>query len=89
MIVSLSSISNTFSCHFLAHEDTGMMSTLFIGPPDWVFRWADHQSLFMGLMLGMAMASALTVMLLGRKTDAAEKAYQPVTMNEIKSKVLD
>jgi len=29
-----------FHCHFLAHEDTGMMSTLFIGEPDFTFsRW--------------------------------------------------
>ena len=77
------------SCHFLAHEDTGMMSTLFIGPPDWVFRWEEHQPMFIGLMIGMVIASALMVVVLGRKTDAAEKAYQPVTMNEIKSKAMD
>ena len=29
-------------CHLLAHEDTGMMATLFIGQKDWVFRLQEH-----------------------------------------------
>ena len=70
-----------------------MMSTLFIGPPDWVFRWEEHQSLFVGILVGMTLASLVTTLLLGRRKNntktAVEQAYQPVTMNEIKSKAMD
>jgi hypothetical protein len=76
------------SCHFLAHEDTGMMSTLFIGPPDWVFRWEEHQPLFIGLVMGMLLAGVLILVLMPRPK-SGEEAYQAVTMNEVKSKAMD
>ena len=50
-------------CHFLAHEDTGMMATLFIGPPDVLFHWKDHIPLLtgcgVGIVLGMACLAPL------------------------------
>jgi FtsP/CotA-like multicopper oxidase with cupredoxin domain len=52
-----------FHCHFLAHEDTGMMSTLFIGMPDQVFRWKDHSQLLMGVAIGVGVI--LLAMLIG------------------------
>jgi hypothetical protein len=51
-----------FHCHFLAHEDTGMMATLFIGPQDYVFRWKDHTQLFMGVGIGVGLLLSLVVL---------------------------
>ncbi|OEU08286.1 Cupredoxin [Fragilariopsis cylindrus CCMP1102] len=42
-----------FHCHFLAHEDTGMMATLFIGAPDIIFHWQDHIPLLIGGGIGI------------------------------------
>ena len=77
------------SCHFLAHEDTGMMSTLFIGPPDWVFRWEEHRPMFLGLAAGMLLAGILAMLLMPKGPKSGEEAYQAVAMNEIKSKAMD
>ncbi|KAG7347238.1 cupredoxin [Nitzschia inconspicua] len=83
-----------FHCHFLAHEDTGMMGTLFIGPPDEIFEWRDHIPLMIGIGIGILAGMAL--MLVGIKLFRAESEqsmkeyyYSVVTMNEIKSKTLD
>ncbi|GAX25200.1 hypothetical protein FisN_5Lh281 [Fistulifera solaris] len=73
-------------CHFLAHEDTGMMSTVFIGPQDFVFRWKDHQQAFVGLGIGFVVA-LLLVFVFPKKEQAP--AYEPVAMNQLKSKVMD
>jgi hypothetical protein len=78
------------SCHFLAHEDTGMMATLFIGPPDYVFRIEEHLPLILGLVAGMGL-SAILFLLVSKicKKSRVEKAYEPVVMNELKSKAID
>jgi FtsP/CotA-like multicopper oxidase with cupredoxin domain len=75
-----------FHCHFLAHEDTGMMSTLFIGPPDKVFDWREHLELL--LISGVTVLGSLVVFLTYRLA-CLSKAYEPVSMNELKSKVRD
>jgi FtsP/CotA-like multicopper oxidase with cupredoxin domain len=77
-----------FHCHFLAHEDTGMMSTLFIGPQDYVFRWEDHIQLLAGVATGVLLTS---ILLLGYFAVIQKKAkpYTPVAMNELKSKTVD
>ena len=75
-----------FHCHFLAHEDTGMMSTLFIGEPDYVFKWKDHVELLTGLGVGVLVSS---VLLLGYFELFRKKPYSPVAMNKLKSKVQD
>lgn len=77
-----------FHCHFLAHEDTGMMSVLFIGPQDFVFLWKDHQELFLGVGAGIVLA-AVALLLLRRQTGRKDDAYQAVAMNELKAKVVD
>lgn len=61
------------------------MSTLFIGPQDYVFYWEDHAQLLMGLGVGVALAS---VILLAFVT-TNKKPYTPVAMNELKSKAMD
>mmetsp|Transcript_2016 Transcript_2016/g.3774 ORF Transcript_2016/g.3774 Transcript_2016/m.3774 type:complete len:749 (-) Transcript_2016:701-2947(-) len=65
-------------CHFLAHEDTGMMSTLFIGSPDDVAaaspglgEWRDfprhvvrhHLPLLIGCGVGVLLGMALLALL--------------------------
>ena len=72
-------------CHFLAHEDTGMMSTLFIGNPDKIFHWRDHVQLLTGLIVGAGISSALLLWVFMRRA----KSYTPVSMNELKAKVQD
>ena len=74
-----------FHCHFLAHEDTGMMSTLFIGPPDYVFRLEEHFQLFVGLAVGMVIV-ALVGMIFTPKNN---NDYSAIVMNDLKSKVMD
>ena len=82
-----------FHCHFLAHEDTGMMSTLFIGPQDYVFRWNDHLPLIRGIAVGIIVASViLYIQCTVRKTfggTSTSANYEAVAMNELKSKALD
>jgi hypothetical protein len=82
-----------FHCHFLAHEDTGMMATLFIGPPDYVFHWMDHIQLIVGIIVGVIIAiSSITAYLFCRsESEKSMKEYYTsvVTMNELKSKTLD
>lgn len=53
-----------FHCHFLAHEDTGMMSTLFIGAPDKVFRWKDHTQLLLGVGIGISVFALVLILLI-------------------------
>lgn len=66
-------------CHFLAHEDTGMMSTLFIGSPDEITvspapgfgEWRDfhrhivrhHLPLLVGCGVGILLGMALLALL--------------------------
>ena len=75
-----------FHCHFLAHEDTGMMATLFIGPPDKIFHWKDHQQLLFGAGIGILVASAL---LLAYLVTRGGSNYEALAMNELKSKAMD
>ena len=79
------------SCHFLAHEDTGMMSTLFIGPQDWVFRLEELLPLLIGVAAGMVLAAILFWVVAGNQHVTGHKeVYAPVaTMNEMKVKVQD
>lgn len=65
-----------------------MMSTLFIGPQDWVFRWKDHEPLLIGLVVGMIVSGFAVYMFLDKRRRLGEP-YEAVVMNEIKSKVLD
>jgi FtsP/CotA-like multicopper oxidase with cupredoxin domain len=80
-----------FHCHFLAHEDTGMMSTLFIGPQDYIFHWRDHIPLLMGVAAGMALASIIILCTYFYYTRWGEPTlpYEAVAMNELKSKAVD
>ena len=72
-------------CHFLAHEDTGMMATLFIGPQDYVFHWQDHLQLLLGVCAGVLVSGLMVLAYLVTRKDT----YEPVAMNELKSKVND
>merc|ERR1712154_730436 len=83
-----------FHGHFLAHEDTGMMSTLFIGKQDYVFDWKEHQQLFLGAGIGMLLAGILVlihsrVVVESNKNNNKKKnhnkEYSPVALNELKS----
>ena len=79
-----------FHCHFLAHEDTGMMSTLFIGSPLVLFKWRDHLPLLLacgvGIVLGMAGLALAFLVFRDRKGD--DHYYSVVGMNEVKAKAL-
>ncbi|CAB9517969.1 Multicopper oxidase mco [Seminavis robusta] len=78
-----------FHCHFLAHEDTGMMSTLFIGPPDYVFRLEENLPLLIGVAVGMVFAGVIFVVM-GCRNGDQQTVYRPVaTMNELKVKAQD
>ncbi len=69
-----------------------MMSTLFIGPPDWVFRWEEHRPLVLGLILGMLVAGLAVYYVMSqkdRRTAGVEPYEAVVMMNEMKSKALD
>lgn len=76
-----------FHCHFLAHEDTGMMSVLFIGPQDFVFVWKDHEPLIIGITVGIVLAGIASVLL--RLAKKKVEPYEAVAMNEMKAKALD
>lgn len=80
-----------FHCHFLAHEDTGMMSTLFIGPPDFTFsRWKDENiDVVLGMSVGLAVL-VLGVLLCSIGSKKANQEYVAVSaMNDLKSKAVD
>ena len=64
--------------------DTGMMSTLFIGPQDYVFRWEDNMEWMIGLLVGFVISSVVLLVFRRSRLD-----YEPVTMNELKSKTMD
>jgi len=74
-------------CHFLAHEDTGMMATIFIGDEDLVFRWQDHRELLAGIACGALLAAIVLIAL--RSAREEKQPYERVVMNEIKSKAMD
>jgi hypothetical protein len=84
-----------FHCHFLAHEDTGMMSTLFIGDPHVLFKWKDHLPLLLGCGIGILVGMALAILacLIFRSKFDKEHYYSVVGMNEAKvravSKTMD
>lgn len=84
-----------FHCHFLAHEDTGMMSTLFIGSPDIIFHWQNHIPLLIGccigIILGITILSLFYIMCIRPESDETLKEYyySVVKMNELKSKTYD
>jgi hypothetical protein len=73
-------------CHFLAHEDTGMMATLFIGKKDWVFRPREHIQWIVGCTLGIAITS---IFVYAKRRHVQGESYSVVSMNELKSKVVD
>jgi hypothetical protein len=80
-----------FHCHFLAHEDTGMMATLFIGPPDFTFsRWKDENiDVVLVMSVGLAVL-VLGVLLCSIGTKKTNQEYVAVsTMNGLKSKAVD
>lgn len=80
-----------FHCHFLAHEDTGMMSTLFIGSPDFTFsRWKDENiDLVFAMSLGVAFV-VLGLLLCALGSRKTNPEYSPLsTMNDLKSKAVD
>jgi hypothetical protein len=67
-----------------------MMATLFIGPPDYVFRIEEHIPLIFGLVAGMGLSSLLLLLVNRiRNKGGVGKAYEPVAMNELKSKAID
>ena len=82
-------------CHFLAHEDTGMMATLFIGPPDYVFHWEDHWQLIVGLVIGALVGMALlwtSISYIKAEGDRSVRdyyQYSVVAMNDLKRKTFD
>jgi hypothetical protein len=82
-----------FHCHFLAHEDTGMMATLFIGPPDVLFKWQDHIPLLTGIAIGVVVVVLImgAISMLRSETEESMKVYyhSVSAMNTIKSKTLD
>ena len=71
-------------CHFLAHEDTGMMSTLFIGEEDFVFRLKDHMQWIVGSAIGVIVSFLFFHFFTKKSRD-----YSAVSMNELKSKARD
>ena len=73
-------------CHFLAHEDTGMMATLFIGEKDWVFRWKEHVQWIVGCIVGTVLSSVGLMIYVRREKNSL---YSVVGMNELKSKTID
>jgi len=78
-----------FHCHFLAHEDTGMMSTLFIGEPDFTFsRWkVDNIDTAIMMCVGatVVVMGILFIVLFSGST--ARKDYSSVsTMNDVRKK---
>merc|ERR1712232_98605 len=85
-----------FHCHFLAHEDTGMMSTLFIGPQDFSWwRWKDDNihrlfGISLGIIIGFGVW-LLGIRLCCRQNQTTHHhAYTAVaTMTGLKSKVMD
>jgi CBS-domain-containing membrane protein len=70
-----------------------MMSTLFIGPPDWVFRWEEHRPMFIGLIIGMLLAGVAVYYVMTKIRQRHGVVVAPyeavVMMNEMKSKALD
>mmetsp|Transcript_33295 Transcript_33295/g.80503 ORF Transcript_33295/g.80503 Transcript_33295/m.80503 type:complete len:233 (+) Transcript_33295:1836-2534(+) len=75
-----------FHCHFLAHEDTGMMSTLFIGAPDFTFsRWKVDNNIDTVIMLCVAaVAFVMAVLFVVIFRSTARNDYSSVsTMNAV------
>lgn len=62
------------------------MATLFIGPPEKVFRWEDHLQFCIGVGIGFLVASAL---LFAYFVTLGDKNYEAIAMNDLKSKALD
>jgi len=78
-----------FHCHFLAHEDTGMMATLFIGYPKprfVVVLWKEHKQLVLGLGGGV-LAGMLLLWIISSSSRKQKRGYELAAMNEMKSKV--
>ena len=76
-----------FHCHFLAHEDTGMMSTLFIGStrPRWTALLRMHSAWIFGVLCGAALVGLLMMMFAGKRS----QAFDATEMNALKSKTVD
>ncbi len=77
-------------CHFLAHEDTGMMATVFIGSPLVLFKWREHIPLLVGCGVGILIGIACAVVscFVFRKADKQEHYYTVVGMNEAKARAI-
>ncbi|VEU36547.1 unnamed protein product [Pseudo-nitzschia multistriata] len=87
-------------CHFLAHEDTGMMATLFIGPPEEFGAEGSIPGLLLGSGMGLLVGAAflaLAGLLWGGMGPShrpyGHYLYSRAAMNELKasaaSKTLD
>ena len=79
-----------FHCHFLAHEDTGMMSTLFIGKPRVkLYQWlTEHLELLLGVAVGMFLSVMLLLGCAGSQKRWRD-GYVVAEMNDLKSKAVD
>lgn len=77
-------------CHFLAHEDTGMMATVFIGSPLVMFKWREHIPLLVGCGVGILIGIACAVLAccVFRSKDDAEHYYTVVGMNQAKARAI-
>ncbi|GKY96692.1 hypothetical protein MPSEU_000628700 [Mayamaea pseudoterrestris] len=79
-------------CHFLAHEDTGMMATLFIGQPHTsIAQWmSTHFDLLLGIAFGVAVfAGIMGVRSFYRSPNTLVVYEQVAAMNNLKSKAVD
>jgi heme/copper-type cytochrome/quinol oxidase subunit 2 len=92
------SFIQVFHCHFLAHEDTGMMATLFIGQHQrkTARQWAtDHVELLVGMALGVLVVSVLLVLMAvffqqqGHHHQRTASYQHVEQMNELKAKAID
>lgn len=70
-------------CHFLAHEDSGMMATLFIGKKDWIFRLEEHWQWMVGIVSGLMFGFIIT------RRNTKGDIYSAVAMNDLKGKAID
>jgi len=76
-------------CHFLAHEDTGMMATVFIGSPLVLFKWRDHIPLLLGCGVGIVVGIAVAILACSiYRSKDPEHYYSVVGMNEAKARAI-
>ena len=76
----------------MAHEDTGMMATLFIGEQDWVFRLEEHIQWMVGGIAGILLTSLIMFVYMKRLRKGGSSRmddYSVVAMNDMKAKAMD